>query len=164
MPERLPATPCCMSSLQQNSFLLFRQTVDSLYLSSFDKMLLLILFSNLSRLVLHNILCWNSHSSRRKINPSCWLSLGGATMCCKFDEFRVNKCVQSKKSLKCTKNYADCFRQATVYTTLCICTVALAFSATLYTDHIIFQLFNANWHNSQILSMKCIQHFLPQTF
>ena len=78
---------------------------------SFDTLLLSILFSNLSRLVLPFILCWNSRSSRRKRNPGCWLSHAGcATLCYKFDEYRANRCVQNKTLLKWAKNCANWFR------------------------------------------------------
>jgi len=56
------------------------------------QLLLLILFSSLSRLLVLNIsyiLCWNSRSSRWKRNPGCWLSPGSATLCYKLDEIRV---------------------------------------------------------------------------
>jgi len=47
-----------LSNLQQpQSLLLFKQTVDGLIFSPFDTLLVSILFSNLSRLVLLNILC-----------------------------------------------------------------------------------------------------------
>jgi len=58
--SRLSATPRCigLSSLQQpQSLLLFKQTVDGLIFPPFDTLLVSILFSNLSRLVLLNILC-----------------------------------------------------------------------------------------------------------
>jgi len=38
---------------------------------SFDKLLLSILFTNVFRVVLLNILCWNCRSSCRKRNPGC---------------------------------------------------------------------------------------------
>jgi len=93
MPERLSDPPHCMSSLQPaKRLLLFRQTVHDLF-PSFDTPLRSILFSNLSRVVLPNILCWNIRSSRRKRNPRCRLSPGGATLCYKFDEARVKRCI-----------------------------------------------------------------------
>ena len=66
-------------------------------------------FYSVHRVVLLNILCWSSRSSRRKWNPGCRLSPGGATLCYKFHEVRVNKCVQcsNKTALKCAKNHAN---------------------------------------------------------
>jgi len=65
-------------------------------LPSFDTLLLLILFSNLPRLVLLNTWCWNSRSTRRQWYQGCWLSPGGATLCYKFDKFRANGWFQNK--------------------------------------------------------------------
>jgi len=74
-------------------------------------LLLLILFVNLARLVLVNILCWNSRSDRLKRNPGCWLSPGGATLCYKFDEVRVDTWVRNKTTLKFAKNRRNWFRR-----------------------------------------------------
>jgi len=79
MPSwRLSTMPCCISELQQA--LIFAAIQADCVLSLllfvlqyvFLTPLLLIFFSSLSRLVLLNILCWNSHSSRQKWNMGCW--------------------------------------------------------------------------------------------
>ena len=70
--------PCCISELHQALIFAAVQAdcVLSLLLSVLQYVfltpLLLIFFSSLSRLVLINILCWNSHSSRQKWNMGCW--------------------------------------------------------------------------------------------
>jgi len=78
---------CLMSAvLLQNAFdvtspfgvqslLPFKQIVDGFCLPVFRYTVLLLSF----RLVVLDSLCWNSRSSRRTRNPSCWLSPGGAT-------------------------------------------------------------------------------------
>jgi len=61
---------CCCSSRPRKSSIL----------PSADTLLLSILFSNVARLFLLNILGWNSHTSHRKWNPDCWFWLGSATL------------------------------------------------------------------------------------
>jgi len=38
------------------------------------------------------------------------VSLGGATLCYKFGQYRVNRCVKNKKALNFVKNHANCLR------------------------------------------------------
>ena len=47
------------------------------------------------------------YSSHRKLNPSCRRSPDGATLCCKFDEVRVNRGVHNEIALKFAKDHAD---------------------------------------------------------
>jgi len=100
------ASLCNLSSLQQTqSYLVIRQTVDDLSFPSFDTPLLSTLLSNLSILVLVNIL-WR-RNSRRTWNPVCWLSPGGAVHCI-ISHYR-NRYVQNNGIEACQKNYANWF-------------------------------------------------------
>jgi len=47
--------------------------------------------------------CWNSHSSRRKRNPGCWLSPDGATLCFKVHWCRQKEMFRTKQRLSLPK-------------------------------------------------------------
>jgi len=102
------ATPRCIyqvSNKQNVCSWLSRPWTDAIFLS-FDTLLLAILFRNLARLLLLNILCWNSSSSRWKRNPGRWLSPGGAICVIKLmnielestDVFTTKRCWRVLKS------------------------------------------------------------------
>jgi len=75
--------------------------VEANYLPVFDTLLLSILFSNLSRLVLLNILCWNSKVANfHQVAPLCVIKLINVEL----------RRVQNKTALKCADNYAKWFR------------------------------------------------------
>jgi len=63
------------------------------------------LFHKLTRLVLHNILCRNSYSSRRMRKPSCRRSTGGATLGYTVDEYRVNAYSENNSSAAAEMGY-----------------------------------------------------------
>jgi len=98
-----------IKSPTSTKFTPFKQTVwMASTFPSFATLLLSISFTNLAiRLVLLNVLCWNSRSSCWKRNPCCWISPVGAVM--KWRNIAWTCVFRTKRRLKFVKYRADCF-------------------------------------------------------